>query len=254
MAQPIDTIFELQQTLDRLAEAESKLNGIPDWMTELDGEYKQKRSEIETLEKEHAEAGTARRTAEAGVADAQERLKKYQQQINAVTNQREYGALLSEIDTTKGQVSTFEASGLAALEQTDKAAAALDAARESFRGIEERYRDEMARWETEKPTIAQAAEGLRALVVTFRERLPKPILGQYDRIRERMKGQAMAPVVHINRVGTKSQAIWHCGVCNFNVRPMVVVEIRNQGNLVQCDSCKRILYVPVAEITATVEA
>lgn len=253
MAQPIDTILELQRALDQLLEAESKLNGIPEWMTELDGEYKKKQGEIEELERQQTEAGAARRAAEAGVADAQERLKKYQQQINAVSNQREYGALLSEIDTAKTQVATFEAAGQAADERADKATADLEAAREAFLAIEARYQQEMVRWESEKPAIAKQAEALRGRVAACREQLPKPVLGQYDRIRERMKGHAMAPVIHIDRVG-KFQAIWHCGVCNFNVRPMVVVEIRNQGSLTQCDSCKRILYVPAIEVAETVDA
>jgi predicted nucleic acid-binding Zn-ribbon protein len=36
--------------------------------------------------------------------------------------------------------------------------------------------------------------------------------------------------------------MWHCTACNYNVRPQIVVEIRNNGSLIQCDSCKRILY------------
>lgn len=253
MAQPIDTILELHRALDQLTEAESKLNGIPDWMTEIDGEYKTKRAEIEELERQQEEASASRRTAEAGVADAQEKLKKYQTQINSVTNQREYGALLSEIDTAKTNITTFEATGLAALERSDKATADLEAAREAFRALEERHRVELKRWEGEKPAIAREAERLRGVVAGFREQLAKPILGQYDRIRERMKGSAMAPVIQIQRIG-KAQSIWHCGVCNFNVRPMVVVEIRNQGSLTQCDSCKRILYVPLVEVAETVDA
>ncbi len=36
---------------------------------------------------------------------------------------------------------------------------------------------------------------------------------------------------------------WSCGACNYRVRPQVVVEIRTQGSLIECDSCKRILFV-----------
>ena len=39
------------------------------------------------------------------------------------------------------------------------------------------------------------------------------------------------------------QREWHCSACNYRVRPQVVVEIRNSDNLVQCDSCKRILFL-----------
>jgi len=42
--------------------------------------------------------------------------------------------------------------------------------------------------------------------------------------------------------GIKSAQMWTCGFCNYRVRPQVVVQIRNEGALVECDSCKRLLY------------
>ncbi len=64
----------------------------------------------------------------------------------------------------------------------------------------------------------------------------------FDRILDRYPGGALAPVRSIERPG-KGQREWHCGACNYRVRPQAVVEIRNGSNLVQCDSCKRILYL-----------
>ena len=60
---------------------------------------------------------------------------------------------------------------------------------------------------------------------------------------------------HGNQVGMsrkvqrsgRAHTFYHCGACNFRVRPQAVVEIRNQGALVLCDSCKRILYFDEAE-------
>ena len=46
----------------------------------------------------------------------------------------------------------------------------------------------------------------------------------------------------VERVG-KGPQIYSCGACNFRVRPQSVVEIANNGSLVLCDSCRRILYL-----------
>lgn len=240
MTRPLDTIVELQEALGRLRRAEAQLGGIPDWMRELDAEYRERKEEIDELETA-AEAGRIeRRTAEAGIADAQEKLKRYQRQINAVTTQREYGALLQEIDTVKGQVSTFEEQGLAAMERTEASNQALEEKRAGFRDLEERYQTELARWDEEKPALADEARKLRERVEVLRERLPRPYLAQFERIHERTHGQALAPIRKIDRRGP---TMWHCGACHYNVRPQVLVEIRNRGSLIQCDSCKRILYL-----------
>ena len=105
MNQNLETIVELQAALNHLRDAERRLHGIPDWMRELHEEHASSKAEIDEIEKAVEEAARERRTAEAAASDAQEKLKKYQQQINRVSTQREYGALLQEIDTVKGQIS-----------------------------------------------------------------------------------------------------------------------------------------------------
>jgi predicted nucleic acid-binding Zn-ribbon protein len=211
-------------------------------MRELHDEHETRRAEIETVEAAAEEAARERRTAEAAVQDSQEKLKKYQQQINKVSTQREYGALLQEIDTVKGQITAGEQQAFSSLEAAEKSQKDLETLRETFREIEGRYAAEQSRWEAEKPEIARQVAELQGRIATLRQQLPRNVLSQFERILERYPAGAVAPVRIIERPGQR-QREWHCAACNYRVRPQVVVEIRNSGNLVQCDSCKRILYV-----------
>jgi predicted nucleic acid-binding Zn-ribbon protein len=238
----LDTIVELQSNLSDLKEAEQRLHGIPDWMRELHDEHVTRKSEIDALERSLEEAARERRTAEAVTQDAQEKLKKYQQQINRVSTQREYGALLQEIDTVKAQISSSEEQALSSLERHDKAQQELTEKREGFRELDERYAAELSRWEGEKPAIAKRVADLRAHIAELRTRMPRNVSSLFDRILERHPSSALAAVRQLERPGGK-QREWHCSACNYRVRPQVVVEIRNTGNLVQCDSCKRILFL-----------
>lgn len=242
MAQYLETILELQQALIDLKAADQRLHGIPDWMRELHDEHAVRQAEITTLEEAAEAAARDRRTAEAATADAQEKLKKYQQQINKVSNQREYGALLQEIDTTKRLITTSEEQAFSALEKADQAQKDLEARRESFRELAERYATESARWEAEKPAVTKQIAALRTRIAKLKEQVPKNISSQFERILERHPAGALASVHLIERPG-KGPREWHCGACNYRVRPQVVVEIRNSDSLVQCESCKRILYL-----------
>lgn len=242
MTQHLETIVELQRALLDLKDAEQRLHGIPDWMRELHDEHVVRRAEIDSLQEAAETASKERRAAEAATADAQEKLKKYQQQINRVSTQREYGALLQEIDTAKGQISGFEEQALSSLERYEQTEKDLGTRRESFRELDERYAAETSRWEAEKPSIAEQIEALRARIAELKQRLPRNVTAQFERILERHPLGALAPVRLIERPG-KGPREWHCAVCNYRVRPQSVVEIRNTGNLVQCDSCKRILYL-----------
>lgn len=247
MSQYLDTILELQRALIELKQAEQRLTGIPDWMRELHEEHKAQLAEIAALEEAAEVAAKERRTAEAATADAQEKLKKYQQQINKVSNQREYGALLQEIDTVKRQITTSEEQAFSFLERAEQAQKDLEAKREAFRELAERYAAETARWEAEKPAISKQIKTLQGRIAGYREQLPKNVVSQFERILERNPTGAMAPVRLIERPGSKGPREWHCGSCNYRVRPQVVVEIRNSGTMVQCESCKRILYLEPAE-------
>jgi uncharacterized protein len=251
MSQYLDPILELQRALLDLKAAEKRLTGIPDWMRELHDEHNTRLAEIATLEEGAEAAAKERRTAEAATSDAQEKLKKYQQQINKVSNQREYGALLQEIDTVKRQITTSEEQAFSSLERSEQAQKDLDAKREAFRELAERYAAETARWEAEKPGIIAHIDTLKGRIAGYREQLPKNVVSQFERILDRHPTGAMAPVRLMERPGGKGPREWHCGSCNYRVRPQVVVEIRNTGAMVQCESCKRILYLePAEEATA----
>jgi len=237
----IETVVDLQQAHDALKAEEALLHGIPDWMRELHEEYSTRRAEIEAIEALIEEAATERRTAEAGVGDCQEKLKTYQEQIGRVRNQREYSALLQEIDLIKEQIQQYEDLGIQAMERQEGDQARLDEEREAFSDLETRYNQELEKWEGQKPDVAERAEQLRGRIEVLEEQIPPGILRQYQLIRERFDGVALAEVRELQRVG-KGPQMWHCGACNYRVLPQSLVEIRNKGSVVLCDSCKRILY------------
>ena len=82
---------------------------------------------------------------------------------------------------------------------------------------------------------------MRGKVDELATQLPKPVLARVQRLLERYRGEALAPIRLLDRM-TKGPQVWICGVCNYRVRPAVVVEIRNDGALLECDSCKRLLF------------
>lgn len=244
MATQLDTIVTLNRVLAELAAAEAALSGVPDWMRELHGEHAAQLAEIKGLEESLTSAADDRRDAEVAVADAQEKLKHYQQQMSLVTTQREYGALLKEIDTTKGTIAQLEEDAVSAHERQEGSHEALEVRRAAFAELDARYQSELVRWEQEKPAIDARAQELRARAATLREQLPRATFSHYERLRARLGGDPLAAVKRVERTAASGPTMHSCSACNYRVRPQVVVEIRNGTDLVQCESCKRILYVP----------
>ena len=241
MERQIETIVELQEALDELRDAQDRLEGIPAWMSDLHEEHSARKAEIDELEEAIQAAALERRGTESEMQDGQDKVKTFQEQISRVRNQREYGALLQEIDTTKGQIKGLEEQAFEALERQEGAQKERDEKREAFQDLDQRYAAELEKWEAEKPGVAKDAKALQAKIGQLRESLPQSALHIFERIYDRHGGQALAPVHRMER--GKGPQTWHCGVCNYRVRPQAVVEIANKGSVVPCDSCKRILYL-----------
>lgn len=240
MTSVLDTIVELQQQLRDLDEARVRLEEVPEWMRELHVEHTGHREAIETLRTVAQEAERDRRTAESAVEDSQEKLSHYQQQIAQVSTQREYKALLKEIDTVKEVINTHEETAFAALEKYEEAQKELGEKEAGFRDLDERYRVERAKWDEEKPAVATEIQNLEGRIEALRSRVPRGPLTQFERLLQKHRGEAIAAIAKTNREGPN---MWHCGFCNYRVRPQVVVEIRNNGSLIHCDSCHRFLYL-----------
>lgn len=243
MESPLEKVIELQKALSKLDTLEGQLDGIPDWMQELHEEHSTRRGAIDATQEAIDEHIGRRRAAEAGIADQQEKLKTFQAQLGQVRNEREYGALLHEIDGSKQQIRELEESALEALEAQEERQEELAKQKEAFAELDTRYAEALAKWETEKPELARQADELRRVVEQVEGKLPPATLTLFRRIRERHHGLALATVMEVTRAG-KGPQLWHCGGCNYRVRPQAVVEIADQGKVVLCDGCKRILILP----------
>src|SRR6186997_2005271 len=115
MTDMISQLVHLSRSMQSLASASALLAGVPDSMRALHEEFLAAKAELDALDASATQAALERRQAESAIADAQEKLKHFQQQVSKVRNQREYGALLTEIDTVKQQTKSLEDEALAAL-------------------------------------------------------------------------------------------------------------------------------------------
>jgi len=239
MGDELKIVVELQQAIDELTAAEELLGGIPEWMQELHEEHSRQKAEMDGLQAALDEADQAKRAADTEISDLQAKVKHFQEQIGMVRNQREYGALLQEIDTAKEQISATEERDLSSMEQGEEAKRLLDERSGAFQELDERYQQELEKWESQKPEVAHKAEELRQQVAELEGRVPRATLAVFQRTRLRYSGNALAPVLEIERKGPR---IWHCSACNYRVRPQTVVSIQ-AGNIETCDSCKRLLHI-----------
>lgn len=234
-------LAEFHARTQELAAERARLDGVPDEMRTLHEEYTQARAAIDELAAAADGAMRERLTREGEIVEAQEQLRKFQQQVSRVRNQREYGALLAEIDGAKATLRTLEDSVIELLESAEQAKGELGERQAEFAELEARHADALAEWEARKPEVEAHVSELEAALTAIEDELPKPVVAQYSRLSERYGGEAVALLTSTERPG--GGVLWHCASCNYHVRPQVALEIRSRGMLAQCDGCRRFLVV-----------
>jgi predicted nucleic acid-binding Zn-ribbon protein len=153
-----------------------------------------------------------------------------------VKTNREYSALLNELDAVKREVRTREDEILALEENLAASSAEVAAHEASFPAEEEGYEEQMKEWRAEQAAltaeIAAAEEEARKL----ERSIDKGLLQRFRQIARKRGGVALA---RVTMVGPQTAS---CSGCHVRLRPQLLSDLRLSKELTFCDSCKRILY------------
>ena len=173
----------------------------------------------------------ARRALDKDVAAVDVRLARFDDHKAAVKTNQEYTALLHEIATAKGEKDAIEDRILVLMEEADGLAAELKAAEAALAQAKKDGDLERAALGTERTSLEQELSRL-SVERTRQVRTASPaVFNKYDQILKSRRGLAV-----VQMVGET------CTACHVRLRPHVAQLIRRNEDIVQCESCQRILY------------
>jgi predicted nucleic acid-binding Zn-ribbon protein len=232
----LDRLFLLQEVLIEVHQKIEKRAKTPEHLAHVEAAYRDARQQREENEKTLARAAERRKALEGEILDLNEKLKKYQTQLQSVKTNREYGALLNELDVVKRDVRTREDEILALEETSTAAAAELERRNEAFPAEEAGYEEQMKEWRAEQALLTAEIAKAEAQAKALREELDHRLLSTFDRLSRVRAGIAVAKV---DMVGAQTAA---CSACHVRLRPQLLSDLRLGRETVTCESCKRILY------------
>jgi predicted nucleic acid-binding Zn-ribbon protein len=220
--QAIDTeIYNLR------AEKEAK----PQEIKALDDAFQAKKQGMADLEKKSLDIQKQKKDKELELASKEEAAKKLQTQLYSLKTNKEYQAMLQQINDAKADGSVIEDQILALLDQVDQVKSetenekqALQQEEKKFNEVKKRIQDRVKEIDDRLATL----DGQRNQVIP---NIDKKILAQYERILTNRDGLAI--------VGVKDNS---CQGCNMFVPPQVINLIKMYERIITCEVCNRILY------------
>ena len=246
MSPDLERLINLQQLDDAIEDARRKIAAHPQRLADADARLNEAQERVDTARQRLKANQEARRDLEKEAAVFQGRLSKYKDQLAAVKTNREYQAMQHEIAAANTDLGGVEEKVLERMLEADAIAADIKAAEASLAAQQKAINAEKTAMEQElgvvQKALAEASEKRTALVARMEPRVVA-LFGQIANVR---KGVAMASAT---RDGL-------CAACHVRLRPHVFQQIRQNDTIIQCESCKRILYYipPPAAADAPVPA
>lgn len=239
--------MSLQQKLIELSQIDAQLRGLRSRVdagqrraqaleTKLN-QLRQQHSELEDQQKHAAAKGKVLEDEASGV---DEKIAKLRDQMNTVTSNKEYQALLVEANTIKLEKGKMEEEALSQMQSADEMATRLTVLAEQ---IEEQQKLlELATKEVQDATseIKDRLEAVEKQRAEMSGQIPPDILQVYEFNLENHDGEPLGIVEEQDR----RRREYICGGC-FMQLPIERVNtlLTRPDELVQCPSCQRILVV-----------
>ena len=226
-----DLIIELQRLDTEIHNASLVLEGIPRLVQDVDKRIQTTTKLVADAKDKMSQNQKKRRDLENEVKDLKVQTGKYKRQLNEVKTNKEYTALLHEIEESQRRIDTLEEAIIAEMLAADDVEEEIKAALHR-QGQEEEVlkKEKIVLDEKLKETEARFA-ALNKEREALLPRIPREQIGLYEAIFQKKGGTALSPVTGD-----------FCAMCHMRVRPQMLNEIRDRAKVILCEACGRILY------------
>ncbi len=234
MDQKLQTLINLQAIDSRIAALEADAARLPREIAAIHAGLDDARTQVEQAKTRLDAARKDQRAKEKDLEVVQAKRSKNEARLYEVKTNKEYSAVLIEIEDIKQEKAKMEEEILVLMEAQERLTGDIREAEVRFKQREAEGRGQEATAKEQLRRVEAELAGVRTERKELAGQLPGPILGDYDRILRARGGVALVPVTKPN----------FCGACRMTITPQRLQELRAQASLIPCESCGRYLYWP----------
>lgn len=238
MSDLLKQLIKLQRTDVEINELQLSLKEIPAKLAaeknkfeEVKAEFEKKKAELNALQREHHQL-------EVDLASDEEQKKKFSSQIYSVKTNEQYKALLHEIALLKDKISKTEDKILQIMEKIEQTNVELEEKKKEVAEAEKKLKEQENFLRLEEERLNKLLEEKQEIRKKIAAEIDETSLAIYQKLWNRYKNKGLAVVPIKGEV---------CGGCFLSLPPQVVVDIKTNKKLIQCENCSRILYYTCEE-------
>lgn len=241
MRPELDKLIELQKTDTNIRRLRRSIESAEERRASIEQEFEQHAFSIREIQGRRDTLNATRAELEKQIAENKTYLTRAERNLKHSQNQKEYETAMRETDALQKQILAFETQvieKMTAIEEVEKELEAradeintLDAKRDAaFKEFDAEIKKNQKEFDAE----SKRREGVF-------ETLPGQLASVYNRLVQRSRdGIAVAEVVNGS-----------CSACFMSLRPQMQLEVKRGNQIITCESCTRILFIPNKEAEAT---
>lgn len=224
-------LIALQDLELKIAGLQKQASDIPSKNQQLENEMQHIRAEHQERVAHSKELANHRRTLEGQVDMNRSKLSKLKDQLMSVKTNKEYTAMLHEIQMAEEQIRAEEDKILEFMEEMEGTEKQLKGAEQEMLKKCAEIQEAIRSATDSMPALESELAVLREQKVQMESRVGGDLLARYRRIADARKGVALAEA--------KDEL---CSACHVRIRPQMYAELMRTENIHACDSCSRILF------------
>ncbi len=232
MVSTLERLHELQGLDSRIAGLDQKRQAIPGRIQAIRDAEAQAGAAMEALRGKLAAVRKELRARQKDLEQNASEKAKRDAKLYEVKTNKEYSAVLAEIETLKVDKGRIEEEILGLMEAEERLAREVGEAEKRLARQTEEFTAQQAAALDEQRALEADLAVVRAERDSLARDVPRDLLTQYTRLLRGRAGLAVAVV--------GSNAI--CTGCRLALTPQRFAELRQSSQILTCESCGRILY------------
>ena len=223
-------LYQLQEIDRKVYNLTKQRSDIPNQLNKMQEELQELQGRMALIEEQVTGANQEAKGIE-GILDAERhKVRKWEQRLNEIRNQREYLALSREIESLKRANTDSEEKILELMKTAEEFTAQADGLREELNTNTTELEEEQGSVDTALKETDSTIEHESARRDDILPKISKPLLKKYDFIRSRRMGVGLALIKE-----------GQCTACNMRLPPQLYNILQAGQRIDQCPSCQRIM-------------
>ena len=230
-------LYELQELDWMRAEKQQTLDAVRAELAD-ESNLTLARRRLAQVETRYNAENARRRDAQLAVEQLEAREQIVQNRLygGAVTNPRELEAFQEEQAMLRRQISEAEDILLERMLATEELQDALDSARGTASTLEEHRQRRVPELRQQEQTLSDELQSMQLRRAELLPQFPPQMLSTYETLLETRAGHAISKV-------EQARGMDICGACRVALPRSDSQRVRSGADLVQCNNCRRILYL-----------